>query len=677
MNSLASRITFTCILLVLVSAAGLMWFAHTGTLQTLRMVERRSLDNILYLVEHELTLTRSFVAEGEEHFFASVKEELRVTAESALETLALHAPEGEFARQAAIVEEIRPQLSSPLALLLFRREGQGSATVFHDEKGTACPWLDQVFLSLPPAGRFGLIDLPLALFPSVPPTQPMQNEKGGQGEEKPLAGQGNTAISGYSHIAFFLPVPGGNMLAALAPVSAIEQESVRQRAFVEQALMDMLKNIRIQETGSVVVLDSQGGVLGASVGGKALPSEVVEAIIDPHMLSKMRRVMVYPGDNGEVLYIVSFFRPYNWHIVIAAPLNELEAPAFVLMESQILITMGVSAVAILVGLALSQIVASPVRKLTRFARELPTKDLLTVEPAELLKEMPRVRGGEVAALASSFGFMVESLGKRMRELVSITKERERFESELSVARDIQFGMLPMPLAESAEIELAALMIPAKEVGGDLYDYFWLDDKLLCFAIGDVSDKGVPAALFMSMTISLSRVKLKDGLLSVGEAMRALNDILSNDNPRNMFVTLILGIIDVRTGHMQWASGGHPPPLLVRSGEKTNEVQTLEASGDMVIGGFDGLPFKTLSVNLEPGDILLFYTDGVTEAVNTDLAMYTEEQLGDFVAKTEFFSVAELIGDVEADVHRHADGAQQSDDITMLALRWWGRNAAHE
>src|SRR5690606_13383088 len=183
---------------------------------------------------------------------------------------------------------------------------------------------------------------------------------------------------------------------------------------------------------------------------------------------------------------------------------------------------------------------------------------------------------------------------------------------LNIARDIQMGLLPIPLPRNVleKIDLYATMIPAKEVGGDLYDYFLLPDGRLCFAIGDVSDKGVPAALFMAVTRTLIRASAEDET-DPARLMERVNNRLSENNPNVMFVTLVLGVLDLATGDLDWANGGHPPLCIVQT---DGSLRLLEGRSGPACGVQEDLPYKSFSTRLAPGEILLGYTDGITEAV---------------------------------------------------------------
>src|SRR5690606_33768599 len=179
---------------------------------------------------------------------------------------------------------------------------------------------------------------------------------------------------------------------------------------------------------------------------------------------------------------------------------------------------------------------------------------------------------------------------------------------LNIARDIQMGLLPIPLPRNVleKIDLYATMIPAKEVGGDLYDYFLLPDGRLCFAIGDVSDKGVPAALFMAVTRTLVRACAEDET-DPARLMERVNNRLSENNPNMMFVTLVLAVLDLNTGELSWSNGGHPPLCVVQA---DGGLRMLEGRSGPACGVQEGLPYRLFSTTLGPTETLLGHPAGV-------------------------------------------------------------------
>jgi len=243
--------------------------------------------------------------------------------------------------------------------------------------------------------------------------------------------------------------------------------------------------------------------------------------------------------------------------------------------------------------------------------------------------------------------------------------------ELSSARDIQMGLLPhrLPLfPEHPQIEVHARLIPAKEVGGDLYDAFVLDDEHILVAVGDVSGKGMPAALFMMRTLTLLR---SEGVAarSPERLLPTLNALLCEGNEADMFVTLCLVILSTRTGRAMLFNAGHPPVLLSKAG---GGFETLTGAKGAILGVMPGLEFRSQELTLDPGDRLLMYSDGVTEAENDRQEMYALDRTRRALDACAYdLSMAGLVDRLVDDVAAFADGTEQSDDITILGVRFHG------
>jgi sigma-B regulation protein RsbU (phosphoserine phosphatase) len=251
----------------------------------------------------------------------------------------------------------------------------------------------------------------------------------------------------------------------------------------------------------------------------------------------------------------------------------------------------------------------------------------------------------------------------------VTKlQKERMEGELNVAREIHMGIVPTifpPFPEREEFDLHASLESAHEVGGDLYDFFLLDEDHLCLAIGDVSGKGVPASLFMAVTITLLRA-VGHRTPRPEEVLASVNAPLCRDNDAAMFVTLFFAIYDVRTGELTYSSGGHPPPYIVRAG---GGVEPLPQTAGAGLGVSARIAFGVGTAKLEYGDGLLLYTDGVTEAMDAANGMFGEARLeAALSAAGSQDGAAHMMAAVRAAVDAFAAGAEQYDDITMVGFR---------
>ena len=250
------------------------------------------------------------------------------------------------------------------------------------------------------------------------------------------------------------------------------------------------------------------------------------------------------------------------------------------------------------------------------------------------------------------------------QLEETTIAKERIESDLRIARDIQMSMVPSTFPDRPDLDLYASMTPAKEVGGDLYGYVLLDDKLY-FALGDVSGKGVPASLFMAQATRLFRTLAAQGMMPAEIATR-INDALSgDDNERGMFVTMFLGLLDLTTGHLDFCNAGHNPPVLI--GDGTTEF--IEMLANAPIGLWPGLEYEGEEIADITNRPLFVYTDGRNEAENRQQEQFTDEKLVEILQTKPFESSKKTVELLCEEVEKHRDGAEPNDDLTMLCVKF--------
>lgn len=276
-------------------------------------------------------------------------------------------------------------------------------------------------------------------------------------------------------------------------------------------------------------------------------------------------------------------------------------------------------------------------------------------------------GDEIEILAEAFNKMTSDISRYIKELTSVTSERERVETELRIAKLIQEGMLPrnFDFPDRSEFTLYASMRAAKNVGGDFYDFFFVDDDHFCITIGDVSGKGVPAALFMAMT----KATVKDLVLRrlpVDEVMTEANINLCKNNEQGMFVTLFIAVINVHTGAFQWCDAGHNPAIIWK---QNGSVELLTGKKGFVCAGLETAKYKLNESSIEKGDIIYLYTDGITEANNTAAEFYGDDRLVNLIGSQKDRNIKSLCASVLEDVDKFAHGEPQFDDITMLGFKF--------
>jgi phosphoserine phosphatase RsbU/P len=343
-------------------------------------------------------------------------------------------------------------------------------------------------------------------------------------------------------------------------------------------------------------------------------------------------------------------------------------------EQSILIGLASFTVFCAISFWLSTQFSRNIARLAGYTRELAASNFATRADSPLRRQvaaMPLRMKDEVGQLAGSFLGMEERLGVYLRELTETTAAKERYQNELKIAGDIQASMLPHDFSRSSDqmrVDLHATMKPAKEAGGDLYDFFPLDGDHLCFLIGDVSDKGMPAALFMAVTITILRaVATARQVATPQEILRQTNELLAKQNSMYQFVTMWLGIINVRTGEIVYSDGGHNRPYYCPLGQR---ARMLPRGGGIALGVMPGATYKVQTLQLQPGETLFLYTDGVTEAIAADESFFGEARLETLLSEVSpDLPAARRVEAVTAGVFAFTQGHVQADDITVLALRF--------
>ena len=303
----------------------------------------------------------------------------------------------------------------------------------------------------------------------------------------------------------------------------------------------------------------------------------------------------------------------------------------------------------------------PLRRLAKGAE--------TIASGQFDAQLPELqRIDEIGQLSHSFADMQQSLVKYIEELKETTAQKASIESDLRIASDIQMGMLPTNFptkAERDDVQIYASLTPAKEVGGDLFDFYFRDDKLF-FCIGDVSGKGVPASLFMAVTRAVFRTvsshePMPDRIVTM------MNKAIAEMNNSLMFVTLFVGVLDLSTGHLHYCNAGHDAPLLVGAG-----VGELPCDSNIPVGVMPEWTYTLQEVQIYTGTTLLLFTDGLTEAMDADNAQFQMDRINEVANKAlaqQQYEPHQLIDQMTDAVHQFVGAAEQSDDLTMMAIQY--------
>ena len=294
----------------------------------------------------------------------------------------------------------------------------------------------------------------------------------------------------------------------------------------------------------------------------------------------------------------------------------------------------------------------------------------TKDTGHIVNEMSGIMtGNEFSILARDIEYMAEEMERYNEENSKLAAERERTATELETAAKIQMSQLPREFPEYKEFEIYASMTPAKEVGGDFYDFFMIDKETLGLVIADVSGKGVPAALFMMYAKNLiNNYSIIGG--SPAKIIKAVNNRICRDDTNDMFVTVWLGILNINTGKMTCCNAGHEYPAIKRAGGKFELLD--DNKHGLFVGMIPGVSYTDYEIQFENGDTLFVYTDGIPEATNTEFVLYGEERMIDALNAAGDVSLEELLKSVRTSVDWFVGNAPQFDDLTMLAIKYFGK-----
>jgi sigma-B regulation protein RsbU (phosphoserine phosphatase) len=447
-------------------------------------------------------------------------------------------------------------------------------------------------------------------------------------------------------------------------------------------LSKFLKSLKVRKNGIAFIVDKKNQLIAypdiqqtvVREGDTFRPARVDELksdwIRESFRLRKQddmqgSRDKFYSEVNG-INYITSFTSfpesfGMDWEIVLIIPEDDFIGSIKKANWQAVLISLCFLTIAIILVWVLARGISRPIVNLTEEIKNI--KDF----PLALSSEDETA---EVADLKDAFNQMGDQLKEYMENLKETTAAKERIESELKIAHDIQMGILPKifpAFPDRPEFDIYATLEPAKEVGGDLYDFFFMDDDHFCFTVGDVSGKGVPAALFMAITKTLIKTKATQGLKAENILIR-VNEDLSLDNPSVMFVTLFLGILNVRTGELDYCNGGHNPPYLIHT---NGSLEPMETTNGMALGVVEDFQYTSKRIVLEKGTTIFMYTDGITEAMSEREELFSEERLENELSVLKDKSTKEMAAGIMERIRIFSEGVPQFDDITMLMLRFYG------
>ena len=471
------------------------------------------------------------------------------------------------------------------------------------------------------------------------------------------------------------------------------------KLFSDRTLGSTNKNFAINSRGEIIFSSEDEGVLAVGDGQRNLRKVSSEGLASAaeDMTAGGSDIMLVTLEGEDYYLAYAPIPSTGWSFGTLLKRDEVLAPvtearqslsvhardfkmsmANLLLKNFVIITMLLLALLYLFfhgSRRTSEKFVGPILKLTEGVRDIAKGDLD--------KKLEIRTGDEIEELSDTVNHMTTELREYMANISKETSEKQRIATELALSKEIQEGMLPdiyPQFCGNPHYELAATMHAARQVGGDFYDFYNIDENHLALTVGDVSGKGIPASLFMviSKTILKNSVMaaIKDsvGPVDWAGAIERANRQLCENNEEIMFVTVFFGVLNIATGEFVYVNGGHNAPLIGRvSGDEADWKYIRDKKKFHMLGAFDDAKYMENSMTLKPGDMLYLYTDGVTEAMDQEGNLYTEERLRDTLCRVAMpeIKMDDILASVREDIDDHARDAEQSDDITMLGIRFCG------
>ena len=430
-------------------------------------------------------------------------------------------------------------------------------------------------------------------------------------------------------------------------------DSEQFREMLDEFVIDVTKNRHVGTSGFVAVLDEQlCMVIDDAYAGKHISSIGINP--PKEMQQGQTATTLYNADvidgisdlSAEYMYVFKFVEGYC--LIAAMPVDEAmfmrDASMLTSVFMQVIIF---ATLFVFIYLLIKRVIINNLKKINDTLAQITNGDLsVTVD----------VRSNvEFASLSDDINSTVSTLKQYIAEAAA------RIDKELEYAKQIQLSALPTNFPTDEDHNIYAQMIAAKEVGGDFYDFYKLNDTTVAFLAADVSGKGIPAAMFM-MTAKTIIKDLAESGMAVNDIFTKANEKLCENNESGMFVTAWMGILDLTTGNVQFANAGHNPPLLKRA---NGDFEYLKTRAGFVLAGMEGIRYRAGEITLNPGDRLFLYTDGVPEATNVDNKLYGEDRLLDFMNQNASMEATELLPALKVNIDKFVGEAPQFDDITML------------
>ena len=443
---------------------------------------------------------------------------------------------------------------------------------------------------------------------------------------------------------------GGESLMATYSAPVMEQNRFAGVLTIDlslESLQQIISSIHVLRTGYAILLSRNNKILVHPDGSKIMQQYSQAAAIEYDRIIREGDHWIYYGHVGSTRLTLG----------IVMPQAELFATLHTMSMILVVLALLGALLLIVTMVMVSRRLTRPIEQLTALTREISLGNF------EKKIELPKTHD-EIYQLTRSVHRMQDAIRQYMEDIQSAARKQQKIESELEIAGAIQMSMLPGPLPETTTVEVAATLQPARAVGGDFYDYFHMDDEHLCLVMADVSGKGMPAAMFMATAISYIRA-YGDSWTSAAKIVGKLNRTMVKNNEANMFVTLFLAVLNLRTGRMSFVNGGHTEPYLIDA----DGITKLPSSGNPPIGAFEGVEYREETIVLSHGQQLFLYTDGVNEAYAADDEQFGEKRLGGLLKQCGQTAPAGCLASIREALDDFCRDCEQSDDITMLCVRY--------
>lgn len=451
------------------------------------------------------------------------------------------------------------------------------------------------------------------------------------------------------------------------------ETAIAERDFVVRShIDDIVQSLDLHPSMTLLIMSGDGDMISSK--GPGAYTDIFGYHPEIYQQARDEGMAVGQLDDrrGGKLYTVRYFKSYDWYIQAWMPLSLIAEPAQDYAIRMALYILGVfSLIALAVALLMRRFLR-PLIQLTVAANSMEDLDFksktLAEELRSLAKDLPLRSRDEIGLVATAFNRMLVAMEKNINDLKLSVARQHSIEGELNAARDIQNGMLPAPDRDfkCESFDAAALMQAAKEVGGDFYEILDAPDGRKALVLGDVSGKGVSAALLMAMSLTLVKNAVRQGL-EPGAILKQVNDDLAANNPNCMFVTLWVGYFDPKTGQLDYSNGGHCPPMCLTQDE-SDPVKWLRDVNGPLVGVLEMAQFTQSRVQLKVGDVCLIYSDGLSEAMNKERILFGEDRMRAALSQCQQLTPKEILQVMMQKIQEHRQDFEQSDDITMLVFK---------